>query len=101
MNTLVCTAYILSQPKLKRLKSECLCYMLVSLYNFRDDMVNLNAIAFAKSTIAKKVFSLYNQKNNVIIEGTIYIKKIPFTKNHNIKSKKIYLKINKIYNLYN
>nr|YP_009511444.1 hypothetical protein [Gracilariopsis mclachlanii]AXI97321.1 hypothetical protein [Gracilariopsis mclachlanii] len=101
MNNLVCTAFILSQPKLKRLKSKCLCYMVVNLYNFRDDMLNLKAIGFAKSTIAKRIFDMYNQKNRVIIEGSIYIKKIQLTRNYNIKSKKIYLKINKIYNLYN
>nr|YP_010199380.1 hypothetical protein LK036_pgp127 [Gracilariopsis tenuifrons]UAD89238.1 hypothetical protein [Gracilariopsis tenuifrons] len=101
MHNLVCTASILSQPKLKRLKSESLCYMLISLYNFRDDILNLNTIAFAKSTMAKKVFNIYNKRNSVIIEGTIYIKKIKCKKNYNIKSKKIYLKINKVYNLYN
>nr|UAD87799.1 hypothetical protein [Gracilaria textorii] len=99
MNTFICTAYILSQPKLTKIKRQNFCYILLSLQNFLDHIPNIKIKAFAKGKIAKQVFDLYKQKNSVVIESSIYIKRIKTLNNNKKKSKVIFVKIHKIHNL--
>nr|YP_010196141.1 hypothetical protein LK014_pgp122 [Gracilaria caudata]UAD83538.1 hypothetical protein [Gracilaria caudata] len=87
MNIFIFTAYLLSQPKLIKIKHQNFCYMLVSLNNFLDNMANIKIKVFAKGKIARQVFDLYKEKNTVIIESSIYIKKTRFL-NKNKKKRK-------------
>nr|YP_010197778.1 hypothetical protein LK367_pgp121 [Gracilaria isabellana]UAD86194.1 hypothetical protein [Gracilaria isabellana] len=99
MNTFICTAYLLSQPKLTKVKHQNFCYILISLQNFLDNIPNIKIKAFAKGKIAKQVFDLYKQKNSMVIESSIYIKRIKTLNNNKKKSKVIFVKIHKIHNL--
>nr|YP_010198391.1 hypothetical protein LK148_pgp119 [Gracilaria pachydermatica]UAD86807.1 hypothetical protein [Gracilaria pachydermatica] len=99
MNTFICTAYILSQPKLIKVKHQNFCYVLLSLQNFLDNIPNIKIKAFAKGKIAKQVFDLYKQKNSVVIESSIYIKRIKTVNNNKKKSKVIFVRVYKIHNL--
>nr|YP_010198773.1 hypothetical protein LK101_pgp119 [Gracilaria tikvahiae]UAD88006.1 hypothetical protein [Gracilaria tikvahiae]UAD88209.1 hypothetical protein [Gracilaria tikvahiae] len=99
MNTFICTAYLLSQPKLTKVKHQNFCYILISLQNFLDNIPNIKIKAFAKGKIAKQVFDLYKQKNSIVIESSIYIKRIKTLNNNKKKSKVIFVKIHKIHNL--
>uniref|UniRef100_A0AAU7YPU3 Ycf41 n=1 Tax=Gracilaria hainanensis TaxID=2871843 RepID=A0AAU7YPU3_9FLOR len=98
MNMFICTAYLLSQPKLTKLKHQNLCYTLLSLNNCLDNTPNIRIKAFAKGKVAKQVFNLYRQKNCVIIESSIYVKKIRNLDKNKKKSKMIFVKIHKIHN---
>nr|YP_010197983.1 hypothetical protein LK227_pgp119 [Gracilaria multipartita]UAD86399.1 hypothetical protein [Gracilaria multipartita] len=99
MNIFICTAYLLSQPKLTKVKHQNFCYTLLSVKNFLHHIPNIKIQAFAKGKVAKQVFDLYKQKNSVVIESSIYIKKMKTINNHKNKSKLIFIKIHKIYNL--
>nr|YP_010195934.1 hypothetical protein LK221_pgp121 [Gracilaria bursa-pastoris]UAD83331.1 hypothetical protein [Gracilaria bursa-pastoris] len=99
MNIFVCTAYLLSQPKLTKVKHQNFCYTLLSLKNLLDNIPNIKIKAFAKGKVAKQVFDLYKQKNGMVIESSIYIKKMKTLDNDKKKSKVIFIKIHKIYNL--
>nr|YP_010198974.1 hypothetical protein LK147_pgp117 [Hydropuntia urvillei]UAD88423.1 hypothetical protein [Hydropuntia urvillei] len=94
MNIFICTAFILSQPKLKKVKNQNFCYMLLSLNNHHNKLSNIRVRAFARSKVAKKIFDLYKEKNKVIIESSIYTKKL-LLGNYKKKSE-IYIKIHKI-----
>nr|YP_010196963.1 hypothetical protein LK099_pgp119 [Crassiphycus corneus]UAD84767.1 hypothetical protein [Crassiphycus corneus] len=100
MNTFVFTAYLLSQPKLTKIKHQNFCYLLVSLNNFMDNIANIKIKVFTKGKVARQVFDLYKEKNNVIIESSIYIKKTKFLNKNKTKSKIIFVKIHKIQNIY-
>nr|UAD87188.1 hypothetical protein [Gracilaria pacifica] len=100
MNVFIFTAYLLSQPKLTKVNNQNFCYILISLNNVLDKISNIKIKAFAKGKVAKKIFDLYKQKNNVIIESSIYLKKTRTLDKNNKKSKRIFIKIHKIHNLY-
>nr|YP_009511036.1 hypothetical protein [Hydropuntia rangiferina]AXI96709.1 hypothetical protein [Hydropuntia rangiferina]UAD87392.1 hypothetical protein [Hydropuntia rangiferina] len=102
MNVFICTAFILTQPKLKKVKHQNYCYMLLSLhnvYNSENRILNLKIKAFAKAKIAKRIFDLYKQKDKVLIEGSIDIKKILLLSNH-AKKYSAYIRIDQINNIY-
>nr|YP_009732406.1 hypothetical protein [Gracilaria textorii]QHS70991.1 hypothetical protein [Gracilaria textorii] len=101
MNIFICTAYLLSQPKLTKVKHQNFCYILLSLKNVVNNIPNPNIEikAFAKGKVAKQVFDLYEQKNSVVIESSIYIKRMKTLDNNIKKSKMIFVKIHKIHNL--
>nr|YP_010198187.1 hypothetical protein LK226_pgp119 [Gracilaria ornata]UAD86603.1 hypothetical protein [Gracilaria ornata] len=99
MNIFISTAYLLSQPKLIKVKHQNFCYVLLSIKNFLDNITNIKIKAFAKGKVAKQVFDLYKQKNSVVIESSIYIKRMKTLGNNKKKSKVIFVKIHKIHNL--
>nr|YP_010197574.1 hypothetical protein LK244_pgp119 [Gracilaria flabelliformis subsp. simplex]UAD85990.1 hypothetical protein [Gracilaria flabelliformis subsp. simplex] len=99
MNIFICTAYLLSQPKLTKVEHQNFCYILLSIKNFLDNIPNIKIKAFAKGKVAKQVFDLYKQKNSVVIESSIYIKRMKTLDNNKKKSKVIFVKIHKIHNL--
>nr|YP_009019665.1 hypothetical protein [Gracilaria salicornia]AHH24633.1 hypothetical protein [Gracilaria salicornia]UAD87594.1 hypothetical protein [Gracilaria salicornia] len=99
MNIFICTAYLLSQPKLTKLKHQNLCYALLYLGNYLNNISNIRITAFAKGKVAKQIFDLYKQKHCVLIESSIYIKKIRTLDKSKKKSKMIFVKIHKIHNL--
>nr|YP_010196758.1 hypothetical protein LKZ11_pgp121 [Gracilaria cliftonii]UAD84562.1 hypothetical protein [Gracilaria cliftonii] len=99
MNIFVFTGYLLSQPKLIKIKHQNFCYMLVSLNNLFDNISNIKIKAFAKGKIAKQIFDSYKEKNSLVIESSIYIKKISFLNKNKKKSKIVFVKIHKIQNI--
>nr|YP_009731943.1 hypothetical protein [Gracilaria edulis]QHS70585.1 hypothetical protein [Gracilaria edulis]UAD85579.1 hypothetical protein [Gracilaria edulis] len=102
MNVFICTACILTQPKLKKVKHQNYCYMLLCLhniYNAQNHILNLQIKAFAKAKIAKKVFDLYKKKDKVLIEGSVYIKKILLSSKLT-KQYSIYIRIDQINSVY-
>nr|UAD85786.1 hypothetical protein [Gracilaria ferox] len=99
MNIFICTAYLLSQPKLTKVKHQNFCYMLLSLKNVLDNIPNIKIKAFAKGKVAKQVFDVYKQKNSLVIESSMYMKKMKTVNNNTKKSKVIFVKIHKIHNL--
>nr|YP_009732143.1 hypothetical protein [Gracilaria spinulosa]QHS70790.1 hypothetical protein [Gracilaria spinulosa] len=100
MNIFISTAYLLSQPKLTKVKHQNFCYILLSLKNGLNNIPNIKIKAFAKGKVAKQVFDLYEQKNSVVIESSIYVKRMKILDNNKKKSKVIFVNIHKIHNLF-
>nr|YP_063657.1 hypothetical plastid protein [Gracilaria tenuistipitata var. liui]AAT79732.1 hypothetical plastid protein [Gracilaria tenuistipitata var. liui] len=100
MNIFICTIHLLTEPKLIKVKHQDFCYMLISLHNFRDHISNIIIKALAKGKVAKQIFDLYKQKDALLIESSIHIRKIRYIDNYKKKSKIIFIKIHKIHNLY-
>nr|YP_009244472.1 hypothetical protein Gchil_053 [Agarophyton chilense]AMK96714.1 hypothetical protein Gchil_053 [Agarophyton chilense]ASP44609.1 hypothetical protein [Agarophyton chilense]UAD84357.1 hypothetical protein [Agarophyton chilense] len=98
MNIFICTIHLLTQPKLIRAKDQNFCYMVISLHNFRDHISNIKMKALAKGKVAKQIFNLYKQKNTMLIESSIHMKKIRYVDNYKKTSKMIFIKIHKIHN---
>nr|YP_009509265.1 hypothetical protein [Gracilaria vermiculophylla]AXI96915.1 hypothetical protein [Gracilaria vermiculophylla]QXU75121.1 hypothetical protein [Gracilaria vermiculophylla]WDZ68021.1 hypothetical protein [Gracilaria vermiculophylla] len=100
MNIFICTAYLISQPKLIKVKQKDLCYILISLYNYRDNTSNIKIKALARGKVAKQIFDLYQPKHTIVIESSIYIKKKQALDKYKKGSKMIFMKIHKIHNSY-
>lgn len=99
MNLFICTARIITTPRLSLDKQKPLTQMIVCMHNHKKRYLSYYVYTKVKGKLAHKVFEMYNTGDFIVVQGSIKMKvrKIQYS-NKNTKTKKyIIINVHKIY----